>query len=287
VLVDGGAGRDAVSAAGDVNFTLTDTSLARALPKVPGHALASVTNSLASIEAATLDGGASANVLDARHFSGTATLIGEGGIDTLIASEGGGALCGYTLSPQGGVDRTYTRDIYYLSDGTMDGAVDTIYATEHAGNIVSFRYYNAGPRGVHFLLPDVANGHVQRVSADGAPALEVALATGSLNRLEGSRWADQLVGNTLPNTISGLGGDDLLVAVGRDNLVGGAGHNQSAYLSPATYELLSTAFLCATATSAIEPIARAQASAIPWLMAAAPLGLEWLNPAAAIVAAGN
>jgi hypothetical protein len=289
VHLDGGAGHDTISAGGDFNFTLTDTALVRALPKTRAHGVESVTNAIASIEAATLSGGGSANVLNAGAFSGTATLIGGDGIDTLIASKGGGALYGYSVAPEPGGFHIDTRDNYYLSDGTVDGAVDTIYATSRLGNLVSFRYYHGGAgKGVHFILPDSANGHEQLVTAKGAPELHVALATGRVNLLEGSQYADQLTGNKLANIISGLGGDDLLSGTGGDILAGGAGHDRFVGFTPYRYQDLTFVFPGAVVipdfhAAAKRAAAGEAASDLARAIVSRP-DFTWLNPVATIIA---
>jgi Ca2+-binding RTX toxin-like protein len=291
VLVDGGAGQDTVFASGDVDYTLTDTALVRALPKTRGHAQESVANTFSSIEAATLNGGVSANLLNAAQFTGTATLIGDGGIDNLIASRGGGALYGYTTALEPAGDNTYTRDNYYLSDGTLDGVVDTIYATNRLGNLVSFRYYRGNTEaGVHFTMPDLANGREQLVTAKGAPDLRVALGFGRVNLLEGSQYADQLYGNKLANIISGLGGDDLLSGIGGDILAGGAGRDRFVGFTPYRYQDLTMSFAGAVVIPSLEPSALHAASlhvsAIqPALAAITRDEFTWLNPVATIVAA--
>ena len=73
--LNGGEGVDRVVESGDVNFTLTDTSL-----------IGLGIDTLSSIELATLTGGASANTIDASAFGGSVTLNGGGGNDTLIGS---------------------------------------------------------------------------------------------------------------------------------------------------------------------------------------------------------
>lgn len=82
---DGGAGTDFLTATGDLHFTLSDIGLV-SQPVAGG---AAITDALAGIERAILTGGASANRMDATAFSGSVTLIGGDGDDTL--SGGGGA----------------------------------------------------------------------------------------------------------------------------------------------------------------------------------------------------
>lgn len=49
----------------------------------------------------------------------------------------------------------------------------------------------------------------------------------SVERIEGGRWGDVLIGNGRPNTLLGRGGDDRLLGAGGDDiLVGGQGSDQ-------------------------------------------------------------
>jgi Ca2+-binding RTX toxin-like protein len=82
-LLDGGGGANVVRAAGAVDFTLTNTSLA-------GQGLASLIN----LQQARLTIAAGNHRIDATGFSGHATLQGGPGDDTLIAGPGGDVLRG-------------------------------------------------------------------------------------------------------------------------------------------------------------------------------------------------
>ena len=76
--LDGAGGTDSVVATNDVDFTLTNTSLARTT-------LGALT--LASIESATLTGGAANNSFTVSGWSGTGTLDGAGGTgDSIVAT---------------------------------------------------------------------------------------------------------------------------------------------------------------------------------------------------------
>ncbi|MFP6701478.1 MAG: calcium-binding protein, partial [Planctomycetaceae bacterium] len=79
--IDGGTGTDLVLQTVDANQTLTDTSLT-------GRG----TDSLSSIELASLTGGNSANRIDAAAFTGTVTLVAAGGDDTLVGAAGNDSL---------------------------------------------------------------------------------------------------------------------------------------------------------------------------------------------------
>jgi Ca2+-binding RTX toxin-like protein len=231
---------DTLTAAADVNYILTDTSLQRVALRNHLHPTEKVINPLASIEAATLAGGPSANLLDAHQFSGEADLIGGGRTDNLLASKGGGDLWGFDpANPTGAGDKLATRDNYFLSDGTAD-ALDTIHATAKNGNAISFRYYhNAAHTGIACTLPEVGDDTARLVTGSGVPALHLALASGELSILEGSNYADRLTGNKLANVISGRAGDDLLVAHGADVLFGGAGRDMFMGFTPYRFQNVS------------------------------------------------
>ncbi|HRI80895.1 MAG TPA: hypothetical protein PLF88_00510, partial [Opitutaceae bacterium] len=71
--IDGAGGNDTVIASNNVNFDLTNTTLARTGME---------TLALTSIEIATLTGGAAANAFTVTDWTGTANLAGAGGNDT-------------------------------------------------------------------------------------------------------------------------------------------------------------------------------------------------------------
>ena len=76
--IDGGDDTDTVSETGDVNFTLTNTSL-----------VGVGTDTLSSLEIAKLTGGAGSNVFDVSGWTSTvagSTLSGQGGTDRIVLS---------------------------------------------------------------------------------------------------------------------------------------------------------------------------------------------------------
>jgi len=82
-LLNGGVGVDRVLEIFDGDFLLTDTALVG-----PG------TDRLIGMDGATLMGGSSDNVLDARGFSGATTLVGKAGHDTVFGGLGNDLLLG-------------------------------------------------------------------------------------------------------------------------------------------------------------------------------------------------
>ncbi len=82
-IVNGDAGVDSISASGDRNFTISDSTF-----------IGFDTDTLSSIDRVRLTGGDSANTLDATSFSGSAVLIGGVGNDTLLGGSGNDSLDG-------------------------------------------------------------------------------------------------------------------------------------------------------------------------------------------------
>lgn len=66
-----------------------------------------------------------------------------------------------------------------------------------------------------------------QVAGCPSPAEEPTRISASVERIEGSRWNDVLIGDTGPNTLLGRDGDDKLEGFGgSDILVGGAGRDR-------------------------------------------------------------
>lgn len=82
-VLDGGGGMDLLLAAGNFNFVITDSSMTGRGSDV-----------LANIEKLQVTGGASANVIDARGFSGSTVLQGGNGNDTIYGGSGNDELSG-------------------------------------------------------------------------------------------------------------------------------------------------------------------------------------------------
>jgi Ca2+-binding RTX toxin-like protein len=126
----GGTGVDTVVETGDVNFTLTDTSLTGL-----GN------DSLSSIERAQLTGGPSANVIDASAFTGS-TVINTGGGADRVKGGSGSDTC-YDISGAGNYDLGAGADTFYDYGGgtssevvTMGDGADTFYDYSGGGGTV-------------------------------------------------------------------------------------------------------------------------------------------------------
>jgi Ca2+-binding RTX toxin-like protein len=111
--ITGGTGNDILMERADVDFTLTDTSLAGLGADV-----------LISIEGAKLAGGTSWNTIDATSFTGSTILSGGRGNDVLTGGSGDDLLRADsgndTLIGAGGADRLYAGsgdDQLHADDG--------------------------------------------------------------------------------------------------------------------------------------------------------------------------
>ena len=82
--ISAGGGVDTIASAGDVDYTLTDGSLAGGGGKV----------ALVGVDRAELTGGPSANLIDASGFSGPTVLNGGGGNDTIEGGSGNDMIYG-------------------------------------------------------------------------------------------------------------------------------------------------------------------------------------------------
>ncbi len=83
--LNGGANADRIVESRDADFDLGDATLTIS----PAE-----TDALVDIEEADLDGGASANTIDASDFSGTVTLMGGDGNDTITGAQGSSVING-------------------------------------------------------------------------------------------------------------------------------------------------------------------------------------------------
>jgi RHS repeat-associated protein len=124
--IDGGIGIDHLLESGNFNFTLTDTSLT-------GNG----TDVLTSVEAVTLIGGSSSNLLDASSFTvGDVSLDGGAGNDTIIGGSGNDLLKGGSgndsLTGSAGVDQFIydTNAAFTTSTVGIDQIADFVSGTD-------------------------------------------------------------------------------------------------------------------------------------------------------------
>jgi hypothetical protein len=194
--LDGGAGTDTVNATNDTNFTITNTQLQRG---------GSGNISLANIENTNLTGGAGNNTFDVSGWSGTGTMSGAGGTDTIKATDNTNfAILDARLSRTGFADLTLTSignfaltggagnntfDVTgWTGTGSLDGSAgtDTVKATNDANFAIT-----------NTLLQRTGHGDISLA------ATEIFLLTGGAgnNTFTVTDWSGT-------GTLSGLGGTD-------------------------------------------------------------------------------
>ncbi len=235
--IDGGNDSDTIVASGNVNFVLKETDLTRSVVAFKTTPASTLTINTSALEKAELTGGVRANLIDAGQFTGTSKLIGKGGVDNLVAGKTGGELYGFdTTLPTAAQLKvkafalTYTRDNYFVSDGTVSGATTSILAAKKTSNVISFRYFqsNDAALGIQYTLQLNNSSNTQQVSRVAGQDLNVTVgingvASGQIDILEGSSYNDRLTGSKRTNILAGLRGNDHLIAVGVDFRYGGPG----------------------------------------------------------------
>jgi Ca2+-binding RTX toxin-like protein len=199
--LNGGTGSDVVVAANDADFSLSNGLLART-----GHG----SLSLSAIEQANLTGGASGNTFDVSGWTGTGTVDGSGGSDTVLAANDadftltdnslartGAATLGLTsvevADLTGGTDDNAFTVSGWTGTGTLDGGAgsDSVVATNDT----------------HFTVTDSALDRTGLGSLSLA-GIEVADLTGGAgaNTFTVTGW-------TGTGTLDAASGSDTLVAV--------------------------------------------------------------------------
>lgn len=217
--LDGEAGTDRLIETGDVNFTLTNSSLAGV-----------GTDSLAGIEAATLTGGPEETLIDASGFTGPVVIAGGEGEDVLIGGpandsiDGGGGHIdavfatgevNFTLTNSSltglGTDALTGVEVVFLSGGPRGQVID---ASSFDGSVIVAA--GAGPdrvvggSGRDFLFGE---GGKDRIAGSGGRDLVI-----------GGPQADLLRGGPAADRLGGRRGNDrLLGGSGKDRLDGGRG----------------------------------------------------------------
>ncbi len=227
--LDGAAGSDRVQEAGDVNFTLTNTSL-----------IGLGNDTLAGIELATLDGGVRGNVIDASAFTGSSVLRGGDGNDSLIAGSAADVLRGGNGDDvlTGGLgndqlignsgndvviesgDVNFSVTVNIPLDPTLS-PVTTLkgVGTDDLQGIEGLKLTG----GVSANRIDVT-AFLGRATLDGGSGNDTLIGGAFADVLIGGDGNDELVGNEGNDSITGDAGDDKLTGgLGHDSLEGGAG----------------------------------------------------------------
>jgi Ca2+-binding RTX toxin-like protein len=221
--LDGGAGIDRVEADGDVNWTLTNTTLS-------GFGTAALQN----IDRASLTGGDGANTLDASQFSGPVALSGGKGNDVLRGGGGSDTLDGAegndTLVAGAGNDTLSAapKGELLLNSGEMnvlDGGagIDRLVEVSNRDGDWSLGAgtLNGNGGNASATLTGLEQAHLTGGSGDNR--LAAALFGGPVT-LIGGPGNDTLIGSAKNDALVGNDGTDSLTGgLGFDALDGGAG----------------------------------------------------------------
>ncbi len=212
-LLSGGQGFDRLVASGNVNFTLSDGAL-----------FGLGTDFHSSIEAATLNGGAGNNTIDASQFQGSVTLSGGAGNDTLIGGHGENELF-------------ETADVdFVLTSTSLTGlGTDQLVGIESAtlrGGAGNNNITVSGIwRGVVTVYGNAGNDTLKVSSffgtniVYGGPGDDWIEGTGgSPLSAFGEDGDDRLIGGSLGDSLFGGAGSDTITGSGDDDAIdGGAG----------------------------------------------------------------
>jgi Ca2+-binding RTX toxin-like protein len=241
--LDGGAGFDRVVETGDFNFFLADDKL------ISGDLLSkqTQTDTLISIEKATLTGGASGNIINASRFTGETSLNGlagndsltggssidllDGGLDndTLSGEDGNDILTGGIgddiLAGGNGFDRVVESDDvnFTLTDTKLTGnGIDTLNSIENADL--------TGGAGNNLLD---ASSFTGKVTLNGNFGQDTLIGGAGIDDLSGGTEDDNLTGGGDNDFLTGgegndtlngdAGDDDLRGESGNDTINGGSG----------------------------------------------------------------
>ena len=228
--LNGGTGTNTLAESGNVNFTLTNTSLTGV-----------GTDTLANLQVANLTGGTSSNTITVSGWTGAGSIMGGGGTtDTIVASKnvnfmlsnsslqtGNGlnvALSGFSKATLtgGAGNNSFTVD-GWTGIGTLSGGTgtDTLFATRDANMTLSNSSLVSTGFGT-LTLSSIETANL--AGGDSANVIRANAFTLGTVTLQGGNGDDVLLGGTKNDSLIGGGGRDLLVGgTGIDNLSGGAG----------------------------------------------------------------
>jgi Ca2+-binding RTX toxin-like protein len=203
-VLDGGAGTNTLVETANVNFVLTNTGLVG-----PG------TYTLTNLTVANLTGGAGNNSFDISGWTGTGSLTGGGGTDTVVATKNGNmTLTGTSLNSTDGTSLKLSG--FTLASLTAGSGNDVIDASKFTGNATL-----AGGTGNDILFGSSGAGLLVAGSGN-----QVLIGGAGNDVLEGGSGRDLLIG--------GAGVDVLLAGSGEDILIGDTskyGSNSAANLA--------------------------------------------------------
>jgi Ca2+-binding RTX toxin-like protein len=194
----GGAHTDRLVEAGDVSFTLTNTSLTGL-----------GTDSLTAIEQAQLTGGASANAINASAFSGPTTLAGDGGNDLVIGGSSSDNLTGG--------DGNDTLRAGAAAD-TLGGGAGNDSLTGFAGD----DQLSGGP-GADVLSGLGGTDTALYTERTGAVTIDIDDVADDGNSMDGPTGARDNVKTDVENLTTGSGHDALIGSAADNVFNGGTG----------------------------------------------------------------
>lgn len=208
-FLDGGSGSDTVLSSGDFDYTLSNWNLTRS----DGASF-----NLTSIEQASLSGGTGDSTFDVTRWTGTATLSGGGGLDTVRAQNDADFLL---------TDTALTRS----SGGSFTlAAIGRAELTGGIGNnVIDASAFSGQAILVGGEGDDVLRGGSGDDSLDGGLGTDQLFGNaGRDNLVAGGGAGDMLDGGDGDDTLIGSddGGDILRGGPGRDRLSGNGGNDQ-------------------------------------------------------------
>lgn len=233
----GGLGDDALTGAdgfntvvesADADFTLTAASLT----------IGGDVDTLATIQAAELTGGASGNMMDASAWTGSVQLVGGAGMDVLIGGAGNDILIGGEgnddLSGGGGAD-------LYRFDADTQLGEDTLKDT---AGVDTLGFGETDTLGIQVDLSLLSSQ--QTVNSN----LKLTILAGTtVEHVIGTAQADMITGNAADNSINPGAGDDVII--------GGGGLDTVIAVRDADFTLTDTKLLIGSEKDDLAGISRA------------------------------
>lgn len=189
VQIMGNGGTDTIASTDDTNFTLNDSSLSRSDGTV---------FSLIGISVADLTGGSSDNTFTVTGWSGSGTINGNGGVDTLIAANIIGAVLSDAVLSRGGdgnLDLDEIEDAEFTTSIVGNVKID---ATSFSGAVALYGEGNddtlIGGSGDDYLIGSSGSGNT--LTANGSADNQLIGGAGSSDTLNGGPGQNLLVGST-------------------------------------------------------------------------------------------
>jgi CSLREA domain-containing protein len=213
--LDGGTGTDRVVGLGDVDFVLTPTLL-----------IGLGTDSLTSIEQATLTGGVGHNLLDASGFLGPVVLNGGDGFDGLFGGPGNDALDGGpgfdNVLAEGNVNFTLTNASLIGQGSDILKDIETAFIF---GGPVGNKIDASSASSIDLFA--ICGGGADTILGGSSEFGDFILGEGGKDIIRGGGGPDLLFGGGGKDRLAGQAGDDFVFGdSGDDRLAGGAGKDR-------------------------------------------------------------